>query len=111
MRDGKPELFRLPELNFIDDKAGKPVGINEFIGRARSRHSAIPTAISKCCNGRRFREAPALACLSIIPMRYANTPTTGTPFGRLDKALDAAAINKWVVADMKDDWNRIFAFG
>jgi hypothetical protein len=44
-------------------------------------------------------------------MRYANTPTTGTPFGRLDKALDAAAINKWVVADMKDDWNRIFAFG
>jgi hypothetical protein len=78
MRDGKPELFRLPELNFIDDKAGKPVGINEFIGRARSRHSAIPTAISKCCNGRRSREAPASACLSIIPMRYANTPTTGT---------------------------------
>ena len=33
MRDGRPELFRLPELNFIDDKAGKPVGINEFIGR------------------------------------------------------------------------------
>ena len=33
-----------------------------------------------------------------------------TPFGRLDKALDAAAIKKWVVADMKDDWNRIFAF-
>jgi len=33
MRDGRPELFRLPEVNFIDDKAGKPVGINEFIGR------------------------------------------------------------------------------
>src|SRR5438876_8631287 len=33
MRDGRPTLFRLPELNFNDDKAGKPVGINEFIGR------------------------------------------------------------------------------
>ena len=33
MRDGKPMLFRLPEINFIDDKAGKPVGINEHIGR------------------------------------------------------------------------------
>ena len=33
MRDGQPVLFRLPEVNFIDDKAGKPVGINEYIGR------------------------------------------------------------------------------
>ena len=33
MRDGQPTLFRLPEVNFIDDKAGKPVGINEHIGR------------------------------------------------------------------------------
>ena len=33
MRDGTPILFRLPQINFIDDKAGKPVGINEHIGR------------------------------------------------------------------------------
>ena len=33
MRDGKPVLVKLPEVNFIDDKAGKPVGINEHIGR------------------------------------------------------------------------------
>jgi len=33
-----------------------------------------------------------------------------TEFGRLDKALDAAAANKWVVIDMKNDWKRIFAF-
>ena len=33
LRDGKPVLMRLPELNFIDDKTGKPVGINEHIGR------------------------------------------------------------------------------
>ena len=33
MHDGKPVLLRLPEINFIDDKAGKPVGINSHIGR------------------------------------------------------------------------------
>ncbi len=33
MRDGRPELFRLAEMNFVDDRAGKPVGINEYIGR------------------------------------------------------------------------------
>src|SRR5438132_5082064 len=33
MRDGKPVLVRLPEINFTDDKAGKPVGINQHIGR------------------------------------------------------------------------------
>jgi hypothetical protein len=33
MRDGRPTLFRLPAVNFIDDKAGKPVGINDAIGR------------------------------------------------------------------------------
>jgi hypothetical protein len=33
-----------------------------------------------------------------------------TPFGRLDKALDAAALNKWTIVDMKSDWKRILAF-
>ena len=37
MRDGKPVLMRLPEIDFVDDKAGKPVGINKHIGRGRSR--------------------------------------------------------------------------
>ena len=32
-QDGRPVLDHLPEINFIDDAAGKPVGINEYIGR------------------------------------------------------------------------------
>ncbi|KRE11455.1 hypothetical protein ASE66_23120 [Bosea sp. Root483D1] len=31
-------------------------------------------------------------------------------FGKLDKALDAAALNKWTVADMKRDWKEVFPF-
>ena len=57
MRDGRPELFNLPEVNFIDDGAGKPVGINASLAAARSRPSAIPMAILKCCNGRRCRRS------------------------------------------------------
>jgi len=51
LRDGKPVLERLPELNFIDDKAGKPVGIHQHIGRRPIAASATPTATSKCSSG------------------------------------------------------------
>jgi len=44
VRDGKPVLVRLPEINFIDDKAGKPVGIHMHIGRRPMLPSATPTA-------------------------------------------------------------------
>jgi phosphoglycolate phosphatase-like HAD superfamily hydrolase len=57
MRDGGPVLVRLPEINFIDDKAGKPVGINMHIGRRPTLASAIPTVITRCCSGR-LRDRP-----------------------------------------------------
>ena len=75
MRDGRPELFRLPEVNFIDDGAGKPVNSS---AAARSPPSAIPTAICKCCNGRPWAAVRALGSLSITPTLCANTPTTAT---------------------------------
>jgi len=33
-----------------------------------------------------------------------------TSFGRLDRALDVATMNHWLVVDMKNDWKRIFPF-
>ena len=111
MRDGRPELFRLPEVNFIDDGAGKPVGINEFIGRR-------PIAAFGNSDGDlemlQWTTMSGSARLGLIvhhtdaEREYAYD--RNTPFGRLDKALDAAALNKWVVVDMKRDWRRIFAF-
>ena len=61
MRDGRPELFRLPEINFIDDKVGKPVGINEFIGRRPIAAFGNSDGDIKCCNGRRCLAEFALA--------------------------------------------------
>ena len=112
MRDGKPELFRLPELNFIDDKAGKPVGINEFIGRRPIAAFGNSDGDLEMLQWTTISGGARLGLLvhhTDAVREYAYD--RDTPFGRLDKALDAAAINKWVVADMKDDWNRIFAFG
>jgi hypothetical protein len=111
IRDGQPELFRLPEVNFIDDGPGKPVGINEFIGRR-------PIAAFGNSDGDlemlQWTTLTGGARLGLIvhhtdaEREYAYD--RDTEFGRLDKALDAAAANKWIVADMKNDWKRIFAF-
>jgi hypothetical protein len=53
MRDGIPTIFRLPAVNFIDDKDGKPVGINGTSAAVRLLPLATPMAISKCCSGQR----------------------------------------------------------
>ena len=74
MRDGKPVLVRLPELNFIDDKAGKPVGINQHIGRRPIPRSATPmaTADAGVHAGRQRRTVHAAGAAT---MRRANSPT------------------------------------
>ena len=111
MRDGKPELFRLPELNFIDDKAGKPVGINEFIGRRPIAAFGNSDGDLEMLQWTTISGGARLGLLvhhTDAVREYAYD--RDTPFGRLDKALDAATTNNWVVADMKEDWNRIFAF-
>jgi len=111
MRDGKPTLIRLPQVNFIDDKAGKPVGINEQIGRR-------PIAAFGNSDGDlemlQWATIGGGARLGLIvhhtdaEREYAYDRQSH--FGKLDKALDAAAANKWTVVDMKKDWKRIFAF-
>ena len=75
MRDGKPVLVRLPELNFIDDKSDKAVGINQHIGRRPIAAFGIPMATKKCWNTRRATVARASCCWCFTMMRHANTPT------------------------------------
>ena len=58
---GRPELFRLPEVNFIDDTSASRSASISILAADRLPRSEIPTVISKCCSGRRFPEASALA--------------------------------------------------
>ena len=110
MKDGAPTLFRLPEINFVDDKVGKPIGINEHIGRrpiaafGNSDGDLEMLQWTTLGGGR-----PRLGMIvhhTDAEREYAYD--RDTEFGRLDKALDAAAVNQWTVVDMKTDWKQIF---
>jgi len=111
MRDGRPELFRLPELNFNDDKAGKPVAINQHIGRrpiaafGNSDGDLEMLQWTTMTGGIRFG---LIVHHTDAEREYAYD--RNVILGRLDKALDGAAVNKWTVADMKRDWKVVFPF-
>ncbi len=111
MRDGSPTLFRLPDINFIDDKTGKPVGINEGIGRrpiaafGNSDGDLEMLQWTTISGGVRLG---AIVHHTDAEREYAYDKKSH--FGRLDVALDAAAVNRWTVIDMKKDWKVIFPF-
>ncbi|QPB18472.1 HAD family hydrolase [Rhizobium sp. 007] len=110
MRDDTPTLYRLPQVNFIDDKAGKPVGINEHIGRRPIAAFGNSDGDLEMLQWTTMGGAPARFGMIIhhtdAEREYAYD--RDTEFGRLDKALDAAAIAGWTVVDMKADWKQIF---
>lgn len=117
IKDGKPVLTRLPKVHFIDDKTGKPVGINEYIGRR-------PVAAFGNSDGDRqmleWTGAGDGARLMMLVLHddaereYAYGPANGLPetkFGTFSQAtMDEAGKQGWNVISMKDDWKRIFAF-
>jgi hypothetical protein len=111
MRRDIPILFRLSEINFIDDKAGKPVGINEFIGRrpiAAFGNSDGDLQMLQWTTKAPGRRLGLLVHHTDAAREYAYDRQSSV--GQLDAALDAAPINHWTVASMKDDWKQIFAF-
>lgn len=111
MRDGIPVLFRLPEIDFIDDKDGKPVGIQMHIGRrpiaafGNSDGDMQMLQWTTAGDGVRFG---LIVHHTDAVREWAYD--RDSPIGRLDKALDAAAVNGWTVVDMKKDWKKVFAF-
>jgi len=115
IRDGKPVLVRLPELNFNDDKAGKPVAIHQHIGRrpiaafGNSRGDQEMLEYTQGGGGARF----ALLLLHDDAAReYAYGPARGLPdsmMGSFPPALDEEAKKRgWTVVSMKDDWKTVF---
>jgi phosphoglycolate phosphatase-like HAD superfamily hydrolase len=111
VKNGVPELIRLPELNFIDDKTGKPVGINAHIGRrpiAAFGNSDGDFQMLEWTTKSGGKRLGLLVHHTDGMREYAYDRKSH--FGKLDKGLDAAAANGWIVASMKDDWKKIFKF-
>ena len=109
--DGKPVLMRLPEIDFIDDKDGKPVGIQRFIGRrpiAAFGNSDGDYQMLQWTTGNNGPHFGLLVHHTDADREFAYDRDTA--FGHLDKALDEAPENGWTVVDMKKDWKRIFPF-
>ena len=107
-----PVLYRLPEVNFVNDGPGKPVGINEHIGQhpiAAFGNSDGDLEMLQWAT--MTGPGPHLGMLihhTDAQREYAYDRNSS--FGRLDKALDAAPAMGWIVVDMKNDWKRIFSF-
>jgi hypothetical protein len=107
--DGKPALVRLPKIDFIDDKAGKPVGINKFIGRRPVFAAGNSDGDFEMLQWTTMASGPRFGMIvhhTDAEREYAYDRDSSV--GRLDKALDAAPGAGWLVVDMKNDWNRIF---
>ncbi len=110
LRDGKPVLLRLPELNFIDDKAGKPVGIHSHIGRRPIAAFGNSDGDFEMLEWTTSAPGPRLGL--IVHHDDAEREVAydrKSPFGRLDRGLDEAPKRGWTVVSMKTDWARIFA--
>lgn len=111
LRDNTPVLVRLPELNFIDDKAGKPMGIQQYIGRrpiaafGNSDGDLQMMQWTAAGKGANF-------CLYVHhtdatrEWAYDRQPSVG----QFDRGLDEAKARGWIVVDMKNDWNKVFPY-
>jgi phosphoserine phosphatase len=117
MRDGQPVLVRLPELNFNDDKDGKPIAINQHIGRrplAAFGNSVGDREMLQYTQGGSGAHFMLLVLHDDAAREYAYGPAKGLPdvkLGAFTQALyDQTQKDGWTVVSMKDDWNRIFAF-
>ncbi len=109
--DNGPEIRRLPELDFIDDKEGKPVGIQRFIGRK-------PIFCSGNSDGdlQMMQYTDSNEHLSFMLYLHHTDAEREWAYdrdshiGRLDKGLDEAENNAWTVIDMKTDWKVVYPF-
>ncbi|HEX6111521.1 MAG TPA: HAD family hydrolase, partial [Geminicoccaceae bacterium] len=109
LQDGVPVLMRRPELDFLDDKEGKPVAINKFIGRRpilAAGNSDGDLQMLQWTTGAGGRRLGLIVHHDDAGREYAYD--RDSQIGRLDKALDAAEAEDWVVVSMKDDWQTIF---
>ena len=109
LQDGKPVIERQAEINFIDDKAGKPVGINQHIGRRPILAFGNSDGDFQMLEWVSAGEKASLGLLlhhTDSEREYAYDRESH--IGKLSKGLDEAKARGWVIVDMKQDWKVVF---
>jgi phosphoserine phosphatase len=108
---GKSELLKEAKIEFVDDHAGKPVGINRFIGRrpifAFGNSDGDHQMLQYTAGGSGLRFT-GLVHHTDAEREYAYDRQSH--IGKLDKALDEALLRNWTIVDMKQDWKTVFSF-
>jgi hypothetical protein len=109
LRNGPARAGSLPEIDFIDDKAGKPVAINQFIGRRPLMAFGNSDGDLQMLRWTAAGAGPRF-CLYIhhtdAEREFAYDRESA--FGRLDKGLEEARSKGWTIVDMENDWVEIF---
>jgi phosphoglycolate phosphatase-like HAD superfamily hydrolase len=107
--DGRPVLMRQPRIDFIDDKAGKPVAINKFIGRrpilAFGNSDGDHQMLQWTAAGGGAR---LMALVHHTDAEREWAYDRQSHIGKLDKALDEANAKGWTVVDVRRDWRQVF---
>ena len=109
IRDGTPVLARLPELNFIDDKEGKPVAIQQHIGRRPIIAFGNSDGDFQMLEWTTAGKGPRLALIvhhDDAQSEYAYD--RGSHIGKLEKGLDEAPQRGWTIISMQNDWKSIY---
>jgi hypothetical protein len=108
-RDGQPAIVRLPEVDFIDDKAGKPVGIDKFIGKRPIAAFGNSDGDFEMLEWTTAAPGARLGVLihhddAVREFAYDRT----SHVGRLARGLDEAPRRGWTVVSIKDDWQSVY---
>lgn len=109
IRNGQPVIIRLPEMAFIDDKAGKPLGIHEHIGRRPIFAAGNSDGDFQMLEWTTSTDGPHFGL--IIHHTDADREFAydrQSHIGQLNKALDEAPSRKWQLVDMREDWKVIY---
>jgi phosphoglycolate phosphatase-like HAD superfamily hydrolase len=104
-----PVIEKLPEVDFVDDGPGKPVGINRFIGRRPVFAAGNSDGDLQMLQWTTLNTGPRFALIvhhTDAEREYAYDRQSQV--GKLDKALDEAPRRGWLVVDMKKDWKTIY---
>jgi hypothetical protein len=111
LRDGRPVIVQLPELDFIDDKEGKALAIANFIGRRPIAAFGNSDGDLQMLQWTAGSDAPHF-CLYVhhddAAREWAYDRVARV--GRLDKGWDEAVSRGWTVVSMKNDWKQVFPF-
>jgi hypothetical protein len=109
LRDGKPVIVRLPELDFVDDKAGKPVGIHKFIGRRPLLAFGNSDGDFEMLEW--TTSAPGARLGLIVHHDEAAREFAydrNSHIGRLARGLDEGPKRGWTIVSMKNDWRTVY---